>query len=172
MYSDYSEDRTVTLSSALCRWDNQHSVSSGKFNKYFSVGIAQLQFFAFKTGAGFHRYKLIFSHTFLYATAVSMSVFFPRTLVVSEVKPVRLHVPNTSSWVQTVQFPSSKGNPCYSDAERFEPSSRTILIGEQPNAWDLISLFSRVPASIRLFHHRCCNVTTATIGASRVIPRR
>ena len=23
-------------------------------------------------------------------------------------------------------------------AERFEPSSRTILIGEQPNAWDLL----------------------------------
>ena len=24
------------------------------------------------------------------------------------------------------------------DAERFEPSSRTILIGEQPNAWELL----------------------------------
>ena len=37
--------------------------------------------------------------------------------------------------------------------QRFEPSSRTFLIGEQPNPWDLIYLLSRVSASIRLFHH-------------------
>ncbi len=39
----------------------------------------------------------------------------------------------TSSWVQTVQSPIQK-----SVAERFEPSSRTFLIGEQPNAWELL----------------------------------
>ena len=38
-----------------------------------------------------------------------------------------------ASWVQTVQLPISQ-----SVAERFEPSSRTFLIGEQPNAWELL----------------------------------
>ena len=32
----------------------------------------------------------------------------------------------------------------HSDAERFEPSSRTILIGEQPNAWDLLQPRAKV----------------------------
>ena len=45
------------------------------------------------------------------------------------------------------------------DPERFEPSSRNFLIGEQPNPWDLIYLLSGVTASIRLFHHHFFFVT-------------
>ena len=56
-------------------------------------------------------------------------------------RTVRLHAPNNSSWVQTVQLPILNhpvGDSAESVAERFEPSSRNFLIGEQPNAWDLL----------------------------------
>ena len=55
--------------------------------------------------------------------------------------------------------------------QRSEPSSRTTLIGEQPNLWELIYLLSEVSSSIRLFLHRIHTVTsTGSIGASSVIP--
>ena len=44
-----------------------------------------------------------------------------------------------ASWVQTVQSPKS-----LSVAERFEPSSRTFLNGEQPYAWDLLQPRAKV----------------------------
>ena len=36
------------------------------------------------------------------------------------------------------------GESADSTAERFEPSSRTFLIGEQPNAWDLLQPRAKV----------------------------
>ena len=41
--------------------------------------------------------------------------------------------------IQTVKFPLSKAKKLIEKATlRFEPSSRTTLIGEQPNPWDLL----------------------------------
>ncbi len=37
-------------------------------------------------------------------------------------------------------------------SRRSEPSSRTALIGEQPNPWELV-LFSPITRSVRLYHH-------------------
>ncbi len=50
--------------------------------------------------------------------------------------------------VQTVQSPILSNDPvgdsAESDAERFEPSSRTFLNGEQPYAWDLLQPRAKV----------------------------
>ena len=54
-------------------------------------------------------------------------------------RTLRLHAVNSSLGVQTVQS-SIRG----SSAARFEPSSRTFLIGEQPNAWDLLQPRAKV----------------------------
>ncbi len=35
-------------------------------------------------------------------------------------------------------FPKTMRGIVFADAERSEPSSRTFLIGEQPNAWELL----------------------------------
>ena len=42
-------------------------------------------------------------------------------------------------WIQTVQVSMRKDGPSFFlTSERSEPSSRTTLIGEQPNPWDLL----------------------------------
>ena len=55
------------------------------------------------------------------------------------IRTLRLHVANSSLGAQTVQVPIF-----LSATERSEPSSRTFLIGEQPNAWDLLQPRAKV----------------------------
>lgn len=55
-------------------------------------------------------------------------------------RTARLHVPNNC----LVGSNRSISERFRSDAERFEPSSRTFLIGEQPNAWDLLQPRAKV----------------------------
>ena len=80
--------------------------------------------------SGFHRYKSIYVHISLYAPAVIMSFYLG------------------------VQIGSrSEYN---SDPERFEPSSRIFLNGEQPYPWDLLQPQDKMSRHRGAEHCRRC----------------
>ncbi len=51
-----------------------------------------------------------------------------------------------------LKYPAPTKDRDQTVSRRFEPSSRTALIGEQPNPWDLV-LFSYITIGARLFLH-------------------
>ncbi len=52
-----------------------------------------------------------------------------------------------------LKYPTPTTDRDQTVSRRFEPNSRTALIGEQPNPWDLV-LFSGITTGARLFLHR------------------
>ncbi len=52
-----------------------------------------------------------------------------------------------------LKYPAPTTDRDQTVSRRFEPNSRTALIGEQPNPWDL-SPFSDITIGARLFLHR------------------
>ena len=67
-----------------------------------------------------------------------------------------------------LKYPAPTKDRDQTVSRRFEPNSRTALIGEQPNPWDLV-LFSYITIGARLCLHHILNVTTQRLGANRVI---
>src|SRR5688572_14886860 len=55
-----------------------------------------------------------------------------------------------------LKYPTPTTDRDQTVSRRFEPNSRTALIGEQPNPWDLF-LFSCITAGVRLCLHRIHN---------------
>ena len=51
-----------------------------------------------------------------------------------------------------LKYPTPTTDRDQTVSRRFEPNSRTALIGEQPNPWDLV-LFSYITVGARLCHH-------------------
>ena len=51
-----------------------------------------------------------------------------------------------------LKYPTPTTDRDQTVSRRFEPNSRTALIGEQPNPWDLVQ-FSGITAGARLFLH-------------------
>ena len=51
-----------------------------------------------------------------------------------------------------LKYPTPAKDRDQTVSRRFEPNSRTALIGEQPNPWDLFP-FSGITAGARLFLH-------------------
>ncbi len=52
-----------------------------------------------------------------------------------------------------LRYPTPTTDRDQTVSRRFEPNSRTALIGEQPNPWDLYP-FSDITIGVRLFLHR------------------
>ena len=55
-----------------------------------------------------------------------------------------------------LKYPTPTTDRDQTVSRRFEPNSRTALIGEQPNPWDLYP-FSDITIGVRLFLHRIHN---------------
>ena len=100
---------------------------------------------------GFLRYESVCSYTFLHMTAVSLLVSIDSvpTGITSksfvDEKTFLRDYDNSSlsiyfNGIQTVRVTIQE----YHQPSRSEPSSRTFLIGEQPNAWDLLQPRAKV----------------------------
>lgn len=101
-----------------------------------SLGIAR------SITPGFHRYKLNCAHCIPTMCRRELSLY---------IYIVRLHTRSFPRGFKQVEYPNRLHN---SGTRRFEPSSRTFLIGEQPNAWDLLQPRAKVSRHRGAEHRR------------------
>jgi len=104
---------------------------------------------------GFYRYKSVCPCMFPCMTAVSWLIYYSFYFFVFRRK--NFLIDNSNLWgFKRVEHPNF-----HSGARRFEPSSRTFLIGEQPNAWDLLQPRAKVSRPLSyIISHVLSRITT------------